>query len=124
MERAKERNVELKYVREYYLFSKLSPQLVAYTLGALLKPGEVNPQVKDFGVGVKIYRDFHPVAYYYNMIFWSARSGESYFKEILKAASSEKLRNVVLGICVLIILVGIGGSTAVKPVNSQFIIFL
>ena len=109
MERAKERNVELKYVREYYLFSKLSPQLVAYTLGALLKPGEVNPQVKDFGVGVKINRDFHPVAYYYNMIFWSARSGESYFKEILKAASSEKLRNVVLGICVLIILVGLIG---------------
>ena len=108
MERAKERRLDLKYVREYYLFSKLSPRLLAYTEGLLQQGGQV-----------KLNRDFQPSAYYYNMAFWAARLREPAFEKILKAASFGKVVNVVLGICILIILAGLIGMRKNKYFCKQ-----
>lgn len=108
MRRAKERNLDLKYVREYYLFSKLSPQLLAYTEGLLREKGQV-----------KLNYDFKPSTYYYNMTFWAARLGESGFKKMLKAVSFEKVLNAVFGICVLIIFSSLIGIRKNKNFYKQ-----
>ena len=50
MERLKERGVDADYMREYYLFSKLSPGRVDYLLTRL-------EEVED----VQINRDFSPI---------------------------------------------------------------
>jgi len=98
MNRAKDRGLDLKYVREYYLFSKFSPQLISYTLG-VLSPWP----------GTKINHDFQPAAYYYNMIFSSARSGEAYLERLFKTVTREKLRGIVLGFCLLLVAWGLYG---------------
>jgi len=67
MQRAKERNLDLKYVREYYLFTNLSQERVAYLENAL---GLNNK--------AKINYDFRPVSYYYAIVFWS-----TYFRDSL-----------------------------------------
>lgn len=108
MDRAKERSLDLKYVREYYLFSKLSPRLLAYTEGVLLQRGQT-----------KLNRDFQPSTYYYNMTFWAARLGDSVFKKMLKAVSFGKVLNTIFGICVLIILAGLIGIRKNKDFYKQ-----
>ncbi len=108
MDRAKERGLDLKYVREYYLFSKLSPRLLAYTEGLLLQRGQA-----------RLNYDFQPSTYYYNMTFWAARLGESVFKTILKAVSFRKVLNVVFGICFLFILAGLIGIRKNKDFYKQ-----
>ena len=108
MDRAKERNLDLKYVREYYLSSKLSPQLLAYTEKALLQRGQV-----------KLNYDFRPSTYYYNMTFWAKRLGGQVFKKMLKAASFNKVITAVSGICILIILAGLAGIRKNKDFCKQ-----
>ncbi|MDD5505664.1 MAG: fused MFS/spermidine synthase [Candidatus Omnitrophica bacterium] len=98
MDRAKTRGLDLKYVREYYLFSKLSPRILAYTEGVLLQKGQV-----------KINRDFKPSTYYYNMTFWAARLGGPVFKKMLQAASFKRVLITVFTVCVLIILASLTG---------------
>ncbi|MDD5561419.1 MAG: fused MFS/spermidine synthase [Candidatus Omnitrophica bacterium] len=99
MDRAKERNLDLKYVREYYLFSKLSPSIISYTEGVLAEKGKV-----------KLNYDFQPSAYYYNISFWAARLGDKVFRKILQGASFKKVIISVTGICFLIILWGLVGT--------------
>jgi len=105
MDKAKERGIDLKYVREYYLFSKLSPRLVDYTKNTLLQRKEV-----------RLNYDFHPSSYYYNMIFWSLRLGEPGFKKLFKSASFKNTVNAVSGICILIIVMGLAWTRRNKRV--------
>jgi len=96
MNRAKERGVDLKYVREYYLFSKLSPRLIDYTKNILLQRKEV-----------RLNYDFYPSSYYYNMVFLASRLGEPGFNKLFKSASLKNTVNTVSGICILIIVMGL-----------------
>ena len=96
MNRVKERNLDLKYVREYYLFSKFSPRLLSYNESVLLQ----NDQVK-------LNYDFHPSTYYYNMTFWLMRFSDSSFRKILKAANFKNVVSVIFDICILVILVSL-----------------
>ena len=57
--RLKERGIQTKFVREYYLFAKLSTDRVAYLEGRI--------RAKK----AKLNRDFHPISYYYDMVLWS-----------------------------------------------------
>lgn len=98
MDRAKERNLDLAYVRGYYLSSKLSPQLLAYTKGVLSQMSQV-----------KLNYDFQPSAYYYNMTSWAARLGGPVFKRMLKGVNFSKVIKAVFGVCILIILMGLIG---------------
>jgi len=108
MDRAREKSLNLKYVREYYLFSKLSPQLMAYTEGALLQRRQV-----------KLNHDFRPSAYYYNMTLWAKRLGGPVFEEMLEAFSFSRVLIAVSGICVLIILTGLFGIRKNKNFYKQ-----
>jgi len=52
--------IHTTYVREYYLFSKLSKERLEYTDEALELAGRVEKN-----------KDFHPVSYFYDMVLWS-----------------------------------------------------
>jgi len=62
MRRLKRRGVKTKFVREYYLFAKMSEDRISYLEESI-------DQAKD----VKINTDFHPISYYYDMVLWSTR---------------------------------------------------
>jgi len=95
-ERTRDRDLDIKYVREYYLFSKLSPQKVNLTEN-YLRPGK----------GVKSNYDLRPISYYYDMVFWAAHFRDSFFRKILGAATESKIWKIVLGICGLLLLSGL-----------------
>ena len=57
--RLRKRGIQTKFVREYYLFAKLSSDRVAY-LEERIKAKEA-----------KINMDLRPVSYYYDMVLWS-----------------------------------------------------
>lgn len=58
--RLRERGVPAKFVREYYLFAKLSEERVAYL------EGRIEAEKK-----AKLNTDFRPISYYYDMVLWS-----------------------------------------------------
>jgi spermidine synthase len=60
MERLRDRRVEARYVREYYLASELSDERISYLEGNLL------PLPKTM-----LNYDFRPISYYYDMVLWS-----------------------------------------------------
>jgi len=84
MERAGSRLLDLKYVREYYLVSKLSPRRISYMEDIVNSKG-----------AVKINHDFRPISYYYDIIFWSSRFRDSLFSIMLKAATEARIWKIV-----------------------------
>ena len=83
MERARKRSLDIRYVREYYLASLLSPEKVLYAQTAIATAGrETN-------------RDFRPISYYYDMVFWTAHFKDSLFTKMLKAAKPKVVWTVV-----------------------------
>ncbi|MFH1245197.1 MAG: fused MFS/spermidine synthase, partial [Candidatus Omnitrophota bacterium] len=56
--RLSERHIQTKFVREYYLFSQLSPDRMAY----------LAKSIQDKKAGLN--SDFRPVSYYYDMALW------------------------------------------------------
>jgi spermidine synthase len=75
-ERTKERSLDTQYVRDYYLFSKLSPEKIAYS-EKIIKNSE----------GAVINRDSRPIAYYYGLIFWTTLFRDSIFSNILRSVT-------------------------------------
>ena len=92
MERARSTGLELKYVREYYLSSRLSAERVSYMQGIVLSPPPARSNY-----------DFRPVGYYYGMIFWASRFRDSAFGSALKALSKWPLGMIGLVLCFMII---------------------
>lgn len=84
MERAGERKLDIKYLREYYLFSRLSKDNIEY-LDNILRAGRATT--------VNSY--FRPVSYFYNMIFWMAQFRDIMLKKIFAAASGMLIWAVV-----------------------------
>jgi spermidine synthase len=101
MERAGARSLDVKYVREYYLFSKLSPERTAYLEGVLTS-----------GAHGEINRDFRPLGYYYYTLFWMSHFKDSVLKKMLKAVTEKK---IWFGIAAIILLVLVGGSLYARP---------
>ncbi|MFC1632372.1 fused MFS/spermidine synthase [Candidatus Omnitrophota bacterium] len=60
LKRLEQRGINTRYVREYYLFAKLSADRIAYLEQSLA--AEQKPQIN---------RDFRPISYYYDMVLWS-----------------------------------------------------
>ena len=111
MDRARERGLDLEYVREYFLFAKLSPRLLNYTKGTLLQNSRI-----------RLNYDFQPSTYYYNMAFWAVRLGSPFFKKILKTASSEEIIIVAFGFCVLIIFWGLNAIRKNRQALKKFVL--
>ncbi len=60
LDRLKERNLDLKYVREYYLPFKLNPQRIEYVENAIKE-----------APGTKVNYDFRPIGYFYDVVLWA-----------------------------------------------------
>jgi spermidine synthase len=97
--RIRQRNIGVKYMREYYLFSRLSSEKISFTEDSL-RPNST----------VEINRDFKPAAYYYDMVFWAAHFRDSLFKRMLQFATPRKLWGILFAICVLIFSFAMIGS--------------
>ena len=77
-ERSLERRLDLKYLRGYYLADRMQRSRIDYLRRML----ETAPQVR-------LNLDFHPICYFYDMVFWSSYfSGESggWFTRLLMAS--------------------------------------
>lgn len=96
VERILKRQLDIKYVREYYLFSKLSAQRVSYIENLIMRGG-----------AFKINYDFQPVSYYYDIILWSIRFKDSLFSKILKVATDDRIWRIVSIIYVFTFLFGL-----------------
>ncbi len=90
-QRIKERDLEIKYVREYYLSSRLSPEKIDFTAGALQNTKNV-----------RLNYDFQPISYYYNLILWASRFKDSLLKKILIRVDPVKIWWVFAFFCVAI----------------------
>lgn len=76
MERARARRIDMKYVREYYLSSSMSPERMAWIKSAM----ETDP-------GIKENRDLFPAAYYYGLIAWYSRFRGSIIPGMMEGAT-------------------------------------
>jgi spermidine synthase len=68
IKRLKQRSIQARYIREYYLFSELSRERIEFFSDQLARSKKVD-----------LNRDFHPIGYYYDMVLWS-----TFFKYNLK----------------------------------------
>ncbi|MDD5194167.1 MAG: fused MFS/spermidine synthase [Candidatus Omnitrophica bacterium] len=102
MQRAKDAGLNLQYVREYYLISRLNPDKINY-LNSILERN----------VPVRINRDFKPRLYYYGIISWGSRFRESIFTKVLKQVSEKKIYLIFA-----LFLFGIAFFGARQPRNS------
>lgn len=91
--RLKERGVQTRYVREYYLFDKLRPGRLAGIDGVLKEPGVLNT-------------DMHPVAYLYDIILWSTHF-DTAFKNLFENLRGLKFYHL-MGVPALVLLAGWG----------------
>ena len=95
MQRAKERNLDLKYIREYYLFSRLSPEKISYIEDVLSKDSQI-----------KVNYDFRPSAYYYGIISWASRFRGSLFSKALKATDEKAAWLVLIPALITLMILG------------------
>ncbi|RKY42757.1 MAG: hypothetical protein DRP85_01740 [Candidatus Makaraimicrobium thalassicum] len=92
MERMRRRGVDARYVREYYLFNKLSNERVEYARKTI-----------EENVDVEINRDFRPVSYYYATVFWSTHFDTPFFRRLLRLVTPANIWLAAVLFCVLIL---------------------
>ncbi len=92
VERLKERGVETRYVRGYYINSRLSRERVDY----------LNGRVAEGGAG-RINRDLQPISYYYDIVLWSTHF-QSAERRILSFLSGLKVWHIAAGFLALLLL--------------------
>ncbi|MFH1061995.1 MAG: fused MFS/spermidine synthase [Candidatus Omnitrophota bacterium] len=78
--RTQARNLNINYVRDYYLFNKLAPDKIQQFL-RVLQPT----------INTKTNHDFQPISYYYDMVFWASLFRDSWFRAMLKAMDQPRL---------------------------------
>lgn len=103
MQRARDRALELKYVREYYLSSRMSPELTSYT----------ERIVKD-NRKILINRDFKPSSYYYGTIAWATRFKDSSLARALKSVNEKVIWFIAISVFIAIIAAGVIHITGKK----------
>jgi len=91
MKRASDRGVDLKYVREYYLSSRLSPDNISFVKRSLA-------DAERHGLN----SDLKPISYYFDMVFWSSRFKDSLFTKVLRRADAAIVLSI-LGVSILAI---------------------
>ncbi len=107
MDRARLRALDIKYVREYYLVSRLSPEKIAYTENIISAPGPA-----------AVNRDFRPISYYYDIVFWTTRFKDSLFSSALKAVTEKMIWSAAALMCAIIVLWGLAGPRASRPFKT------
>ncbi|MCK9614504.1 MAG: fused MFS/spermidine synthase [Candidatus Omnitrophica bacterium] len=97
LKRLNERNIDTKYVREYYLFSKLSAQRISYIENVLKEKNNAAPNY-----------DLKPTGYFYNLVFWTTYFKDSVFTWLLKSVNALNVWMIFAGFVLLTGLVGFG----------------
>ena len=95
-QRLAEQNIQTLFVRDYYLFDRLSPERLSFLRESI-----------DRTEGLLVNRDFRPVGYLYDVILWSTRF-RSGFRDLLGALTGMKIWQIFLpamGLLVLLPLV-------------------
>lgn len=80
MDRLKQRNIQTKYMREYYLYNELSPERIDFFEKRLARSK----------ADLVINKDFHPIAYYYDMVLWSSQFRHG-FRRIFDAINPQRI---------------------------------
>ncbi len=99
------RNLRTRYVREYFIPFRMMPDRMA----------EVRDQLQPLAT-TQINRDFSPIAYYFNVVLWSAQFKPDY-AAWLRSAEHARFA-VILGV-VLIILLSVTALLAFVPAREQ-----
>lgn len=110
MQRARARELNLKYVREYYLFSRLSAQRIS-CINDILKAGDK----------IRINYDFRPVAYYYDLVFWASQFRDTIFRWLLGAMTEMKLWGCVFGGSLAVVFLGLAGLRRGAPFRGAVV---
>jgi spermidine synthase len=76
-DRAYAKGFDLKYVRDYYLSSRLSEENISFVRKSLVDTSRQG-----------VNSDFKPISYYFDMVFWSARFKDSFFTKALRRTDS------------------------------------
>jgi spermidine synthase len=92
VERLKQRGIEAKYVREYYLPFRLSQERIEYLLSHIKGSSRLN-------------RDFYPISYYNDMVLWSTYFSRN-FKEVFLFFSRMNLLWIVAPVLALLLFFG------------------
>lgn len=92
VERLKQRGIEAKYVREYYLPFRLSQERVEYLLSNIKESSKLN-------------RDFCPISYYNDMVLWSTYFSRS-FKKVFLLFSKMNLLWIAVPVVILLLFFG------------------
>ena len=87
-ERLNSRGIKTEYVRDYYLFDRLSQDRVDDFERAMSEGGKVG-----------INRDFKPVSYYYATVFWSTHFDSPGFRKFLRAVTPDKIWGITALLC-------------------------
>jgi len=103
VERLQRRGVNTEFVREYYLFSKLSAERVEYADNAVRKNRDV-----------RINTDFNPVSYFYAMAFWGTHFDMTAFQGFLRSITPENIWIAATFLCLLILFFGMVNRGATK----------
>lgn len=78
VERASSRGLDLRYIREYYLYNRMAPDKISYLLSAIRGRGTLS----------SVNRDMKPISYYHNIVCWSGRFRDSALSRILRTAKA------------------------------------
>ncbi|MDD5427705.1 MAG: fused MFS/spermidine synthase [Candidatus Omnitrophica bacterium] len=104
MRRAEERQLDLQYMREDYLFARMSADKVRYTEDALKRSG------------ARINFDFRPSSYYYAIIYWASQFRDSLMTNVLRTASGGIIWSVFALAGIFIMLLGLKNTgNSAKP---------
>jgi spermidine synthase len=110
--RLHERGVATEFVREYYLFSKLSEGRRAYIERRL---SEASP--------VRINRDFSPISYYYDMVLWATYFGHvnEHIKWVLQRVTKKTLYGTAIAVYLCIVAMGLLGRKEARRKRSVLV---
>ena len=111
--RVKERGLNVLYVRDYYLVTRLSKDNISYAENAIKM--EKN---------TRINYDFKPISYYYDMVLWASRMGNSFIKNVFEKVGYRLIRIYMMISCFLLILYGILNRRSNNLYNNVVIISL
>jgi len=91
--RLRERHLKTQYVREYFIPYRMMPDRMEQ-IQELLRPLTSTP----------VNRDFEPIAYYFDVVLWSAQFNSEYSR-LLRAAANIPFATVMLAVLILSLLV-------------------
>jgi spermidine synthase len=100
--RLRERNLKTQYVREYLVPFRMMPDRMA----------QVDEQLQPL-TSTPVNRDFAPIAYYFDIVLWSAQFKEGYsawFRTSARVSFTGVLTSVLIAMTIVAILLGFVGT--------------